>query len=139
MLILNETNIKVNPVPSDVELENMDANVEAAKKGFESALNTTIQDIWNLINQLNGMCTMIDFDYKDEDGSNIKEILESIIDDMTIDIGMIYKAISIVNNDTEALIDTGKEKAAELIDSDSTDSEKSDLEIKSEDAEKSNN
>ena len=128
MIKLIETKVEVTPVP-DLEDSNVsemstsdDIDTEVIKNGFENAINNSIQNIWNLIADLNGLIASIDFDYKEENKDSIKEVLESTIDDLTVDIGMMYKVISMINAETSNLIDAGKEKADEIINNNSEDS-----------------
>lgn len=122
MIKLIEDAIEVTPVPnnSNTDTGNQEIPEHVIQNALETESNAIIQNIWALISNINGLSASLDFDYKDSNKEDIKEILESMVNDLTIDIGMMYKIISIINNKTTELIDDGKQKAEELITSDET-------------------
>ena len=123
MIKLIEEKIEITPIPdnsndeSDIEMNNVEIPEEAIINGIETECNNVIQNIWNLISQLNGLMASLDFDYKKSNRDDIKDILDSMVSDFTIDIGMMYKVIGILNEKTANLLDAGKEKAEEIIQS----------------------
>ena len=120
MIKLIEDAIEVTPVPNTNSNDTQEIPEHVIQNALETESNAIIQNIWALISNINGLSASLDFDYKDSNKEDIKEILESIVNDLTIDIGMMYKVISIINNKTAELIDDGKQKAEELINSDET-------------------
>lgn len=130
MIKLIEDAIEVTPVPNtnNTDDSNQDIPEHIVQNALETESNTIIQSIWALISNINGLSASLDFDYKDSNKEDIKEILESMVNDLTIDIGMMYKVISIINNKTTELIDDGKQKAEELINSDETEESTNDSE-----------
>ena len=86
-------------------------------QGMENlnVLNGLIGNLWSVIDQLKWIKNnnrMI----KDENNlESFSKIIESLIDDTTINVGMIYKLIQIVNPEISMLIDKGKNKAEETL------------------------
>lgn len=125
MLKLQEKTI-IEPIANDVDKSEIDLSM--FKAACKTSTNNIIQLAWNLINELNSLIATIDFDYKESNKDDIKKILNTIIDDTTIDIGMLYKVISLFDGDVQELISDGESKAEEIIEDeneeiDSTNSE----------------
>lgn len=129
MLILHEKTT-VEPLPvSEVESSQLEASEnnqdetrvseEVIVKACENATNSVIQHFWDLIADVSSLAGSFDYDYKGESKDAIKEILDSVVDDLTVDIGMLYKVVELLNSKTTDLIDAGEEKAEEIIQSDS--------------------
>lgn len=77
-------------------------------------VNGTVTNIWDLVAQINGLIATIE----PEEISNkekVLEILNTLVDDLTVDIGMINKVRDIVDEEKTELIDKGEEKAEQLI------------------------
>lgn len=133
MLILHEkTTVEPLPISNETaevessQLEDSENNQdengvleEVIIKACENATNSVIQHFWDLIADVNSLSGSFDYDYKGESKDSIKEILESVVDDLTVDIGMLYKVVELLNSKTTDLIDAGEEKAEEIIQSDS--------------------
>lgn len=97
----------------DPEIEN-----EMVKKSCEASINSLIEGIWNFISEINSTISTLTFNYKENNKDDIINILDSIVNDLTINIGMLYKCSNIMDEKTAELIETGKEKAEDITSSD---------------------
>lgn len=114
MLKIKESTI-IEPISAENIDVKSDAAVETKTKACELATNDLIQNFWDLIAQTTSLSSTVEVEL--EDGAEeIKTILTAIIDDITVDIGMLYKIIELLNAKTPALIAAGQEKAEEVID-----------------------
>lgn len=74
-----------------------------------------VQEGWSIISSINAAIATLDANYEKENKADIIEILDSIVDDVTVNIGMLYKITDMINEKTEKLLDTGAAKAEEII------------------------
>jgi len=79
-----------------------------------NTLNGLVNSFWGIIDQL-GFIKESAAKHNVTDGESFKNILESITDDVTINIGMLYKLIQLCNPEISILLDKGKNKADETI------------------------
>lgn len=131
---------KVKPVPAsedDQEIDiNIDAEVDTAEdndiqndtipqniidKSFGDILNNLIQSLWTNISEANSVIASFDLDYSKDNKTDIIDIINTVVDDLTIDIGMLYKASEILNSHQTDLLADGKLKADKILDDDSDD------------------
>ena len=78
-------------------------------------INSLIKAEWEVISELNSVLATIKLSYSKENKEDIEKILNSILDDHTIDVGMLYKVYDLLGNKTSDLLDAGAEKAEEII------------------------
>lgn len=116
MLKLKE-NQEIIPISAKEEKSAENFEIESFKNGFKITINDIIQQSWGLVNNINSILTTVNIDPKVVIDDNILEILNSIINDVTIDIGMLYKVIEMLDSKTSELIEVGEEKAEDVIDS----------------------
>lgn len=120
MLILQENTI-IEPVANpSAEATEENVNATMLKNACENATNNIIQKAWELINEVNSFIATIEYDYKEANKDEVTSILNSVIDDTTVNIGMLYKVISLFDNKTTELLDAGEQKADDLIQSESS-------------------
>ena len=108
------------PVEKPIEEPKIETPVEepsptVEEHAFTDMINNAIQQEWNLISALNGIAATFDFEYKDGNKQDIINVLNQIVDDTTINIGMLHKAAELVSLKTSELLDAGEEKAEEII------------------------
>ena len=86
-------------------------------QGMENlnVLNGLISNLWGIIDQLKWIKNNNRMIKDEKNIESFNKIVESLIDDTTIDVGMIYKLIQIVNPEISMLVDKGKNKAEETI------------------------
>lgn len=85
--------------------------------GISNALNMLVQNIWATISDIKSIITsMKDDGIKIEQEENIEKILNLVIDDFTIDLGMVTRASSLLDSEKAALLmNQGTQKAEEVI------------------------
>ena len=82
---------------------------------FSDMINSAIQKEWDFISQINSLIATFDFDYKEENKEDITAIFNQLLDDTTINIGMLHKAAELVSSKQAELMDAGEEKAEQII------------------------
>ena len=105
-------------LPEDLEDEVVSVPVEApdpriVKDALITMINGNIQEEWNLINSLKSSIATINSESPEK--SDIIALLNEVIDDTTINIGMLTKALSLIDDKQQELTDAGSEKAEEII------------------------
>lgn len=96
------------------ELPKEEIDTQVSDNACEDVVLTIVQGAWQLIGEINTAIATLDYNYSKENKEDIKKILEGITDDLTVDIGMLYKISDMMNAKTEKLLDTGMEKAEDL-------------------------
>ena len=92
-----------------------DNNDEVQGMENVNTLNGLISNLWGIIDQLKWIKNNNRMIKDEKNIESFNKIVESIIDDTTINVGMIYKLIQIVNPEVSMLVDKGKNKAEETI------------------------
>lgn len=113
---------------SDAEVDVVDDNVEqpkapveeipteVIKKACQDSVNGLIQNGWDFISNVNSVIATIDYDYKEANKEALLEILNTAVNDITVVIGMLYSGVNLIDNKTAELIQSGSEKAENLVD-----------------------
>ena len=98
--------------------------VSVIANACQDVVNNLIQAAWNFISEVNSTIATLEYDFKDEAAKKeIIELLNTIVDDSTINIGVLHKVFELVNTDTANLLASGTEKAENIIDTDNTEIE----------------
>lgn len=95
--------------------EETDVNVEVESIAYSGMINQLIQNKWNMISEIKSVIATMESSYEDANKENIQNILNSIVDDITINIGMLHKVITLVDNSSGNLLQSGEEKAENII------------------------
>ena len=98
------------------EAENVTADYDTIKKACQDSVNSLVQNAWDFISNVNSVIATIDYDYKESNKESLLEILNNIVDDATVIVGMLYSGINLIDAKTTELIQSGSEKAENLID-----------------------
>lgn len=108
---------EVSEMPAEPEIPEIpnEPSEQIQQTAFSEMLNSAIQEEWNFISSLNGIIATFDFEYKEENKEDIINILNQLVDDTTINIGMLHKAAELVSTKTTELLDAGQEKAEDII------------------------
>lgn len=127
--LIKEENIK--PISLD-EIDNMQISEPEQEKteqeipeniinnACQDIINNLIQSAWNFISEVNSTVTTIDYDFKDEETKKeIIELLNTIVDDSTVNIGILHKVFELLNSEKADLLTSGQEKAEEIINNNS--------------------
>ena len=116
---------KVEEIPAEeIEEKEVEVSLEEPVKeepkdqsviSFSEALNHLTQDYWNIISFIKSLKVMLQEQEVAFNKEDIINILSSLSDDATIDVGMLAKASELIDNSTKLLMDMGTEKAEEII------------------------
>lgn len=117
--LINEETIKPVAAEEVEEITSPEINEipeEVVTNACQDLVNGLIQNAWNFISEINSTIATIDYDFKNEiTKKEVKEILNQIVDDTTINIGMLHKAFELINVDKATLLTSGEEKAEQII------------------------
>lgn len=112
-----EIEIEIEPENKEVDSESAEeVPAELNDKACEDVVLSLVKEAWALISQVNGAIATLDYTYSKNNKEDIKNILNTLVDDLTIDVGMLYKVSDMMNEKTEKLLDAGAEKAEEVAD-----------------------
>ena len=90
-------------------VEEVPAEVEA--NAYKTLITNLIQKEWDSINEINSVvATLVGTEYEE-----ISNILTSIADEKTVQIGMLTKASELIDDSDATLMNSGIEKAEEII------------------------
>jgi len=101
--------LKSEPIVPD----EVDAKIETI--ACEEAVNSLMQQAWNFISNVNSVIATLDLNYKGESKGDVIELLNAIVDDSTINIGVIQKVTNIMNIKKVDLLDAGEVKADKIL------------------------
>ena len=122
--LIKEENIKpialdqVNDIQTSEEENTQEVPENLINNACQDIVNNLIQSAWNFISEINSTIATIEYDFKDEKTKKeITELLNSIVDDSTINIGILHKVFELLNSEKANLLASGQEKAEEIISS----------------------
>lgn len=101
--------------PKEVTIKPEEPSPEIQQNAFSDLINAAIQKEWEIISQINSLIATFDYEYKEENKDDITAILNQLVDDSTINVGMLHKVAELVSTKTSELLDSGEEKAEEII------------------------
>lgn len=120
--LIKEEQTLIKPVATELEDENTDVNIEElnvdkkmAELACEEMVNNLIQQSWDMISNVNSVIATLDVNYDNDNKEKITELLNLIIDDYTIDIGMLQKVVDIMNIRKGDLLYQGEDKAEKIL------------------------
>lgn len=112
-----EPKVKAEPTPVEVpsggEVEEIDEKIAAT--ACEEAVNSLMQQAWDFISNINSVIATLELNYKEAAKKDVIEILNALITDSTINIGMLQKAINLMNIEKIDLLDAGEDKAEKVL------------------------
>ena len=86
---------------------------EIKKSSLVVMINDTINSEWDSLNRIKSNIATLESEAPEQ--TEIKEILKTIQLEKTIHIGMLTKALSLLDEETQSLMDAGIEKAESVI------------------------
>lgn len=104
--------LKEDITEEEIEEESV-IDEETKNASLVALLNDTINKEWDELNVLNS--TLATMKYEAPEKEDVISILDNIITEKNIHIGMLTKALSLLNPETQELMDAGVEKAEEVI------------------------
>lgn len=111
-LILPEDDI---PLIIDEPIEEPVASEEVVVNAYSGLLQDLLRKQWDVINSADGIIATLDAEAADVNKEDVKAILQKLVDDTTVSIGMVTKALGVVDPSQEELMDQGIAKAEEVI------------------------
>ena len=131
--ILKE-DIDEEPIPLDISFEEVPTEVQAleepvieilpeevpeevAANAYTDLLQDLLRKQWDVINSADSIIATMDAQETEVNTEDVKAILNKLVEDTTVSIGMVTKALGVVDPSQEELMDQGVEKAEEVISS----------------------
>ena len=120
-LLLEEPEDKVEmdanelpPVELDepITVDMPEISEEDKVNGFINILSSEVSEIYNNLASLKSILVTLNSDLPERD--DVKDIIEEVINERTIHVGMIQKAIDLLSENHEELVDIGEEKAEQI-------------------------
>jgi hypothetical protein len=99
-------------MPDEKDIEEVENNNEFIP--FVSMINNAIGGEWTSIDILNNVISTFAMEKPDEIG--VIDILKQIVEEKTAHVGMLQRALELVDEGNTELLQKGKEKAEEIID-----------------------
>lgn len=100
---------EADPELSEDEKENI-------KTSVYSLINSMLQEKFKEIDSIKSIIATVGFDgFKFEDKADVITILNSVLDDCNIHVGMYQKALGIIDPEAQAAVDQGKDKAEDIL------------------------
>ena len=105
---------KLPPVELEepITIEEPTISEEDKINGFVNILSSEVSEIYNNLASLKSILVTLNSDLPQRD--DVKDILEEIINERTIHVGMIQKAIDLLSENHKELVDVGEEKAEQI-------------------------
>ena len=99
------------PVELDkpIEIEEPQVSEEDKSNSFIDVLSMEMSETYNDISSLKSILTTLNNELSNRD--DIKDILNTIVDERAMHVGMLQKAIELLNEEHKELVDAGEEKA----------------------------
>ena len=98
---------------------NVETEPEVPQETVVNAYSGLLQDLlrkqWDVINAADGIMATVDGEAADINKEDVKSILQKLVDETTVSIGMVTKALGVVDPSQEELMNKGVEKAEEVI------------------------
>ena len=101
--------------PEEVTIKAEEPSEQVQENAFSDLINFAIQKEWEIISQINSLIATFDYEYKEDNKDDVTAILNQLVDDSTINVGMLHKVAELVSNKTADLMNAGEEKAEEII------------------------
>lgn len=111
-----EMNAEVSgEIPPAIETPQEMPSEEIMTNAFSESVQTLVQNTWDYISNVASVLATVDEGFGGENKEEIKTILNGVMDDATITVGMLTKVIELIDNKTTSLLDAGIEKASDII------------------------
>lgn len=97
---------------TDVEIAQPEVTPEVEKDAFVNLITTEISNAYTAIDSLKSISVTLDSSNIDDSvKASVKEIIEGIIDNRTLDVGMLQTALEQINPEMASTIEDGEELA----------------------------
>ena len=112
--LIGNTNMKFNLKEDIEEISVVEEPSEEVKNAaLVQMINDSINSEWDSLNKIKSNIATLEAEAPEQD--EIKEILKTIQTEKIIHIGMLTKALSLLDKETQDLMDAGVEKAEAVI------------------------
>ena len=111
---IDKVEIDANELPpvelkEPITIEEPIVSEEDKANGFINMLSYEVGEIYNNISSLKSILVTLKNDLPERD--DVRDIIEEVINERTIHVGMLQKAIDLLSEDHKELVDSGEEKA----------------------------
>lgn len=116
--IIEPINVDVEQAPEPVETtpeEFSEVDEKTVNLACEEAVNNLMEQSWDFIAQVNSVIATLELNYKEDIKKDVLELLNVIVDDSTINIGVLQKITNMMNSEKVNLLNAGEDKAEKLL------------------------
>ena len=117
--LINEDQTEVTPISNieqNQQVENTpEIDEEIVKTASEETINFLIQKSWDFISDVKSVIATLAVNYEDELKDDVIEILNVVVDDATINIGVLQKVANMMNKRRLQLLNTGEDKVEQIL------------------------
>lgn len=113
--LLEQEKTLIEPVAKEEKLAAEEVDNQLAITACEEAVNYLLQQSWDFISSVNSVIATLEMNYQEDVKKDIIELLNVIVDDITINIGMLNKITNIMNTKKTTLLNTGEDKAEKIL------------------------
>ena len=116
--IIEPINVDVEQAPGPVETtpeEFSEVDEKTVNLACEEAVNNLMEQSWDFIAQVNSVIATLELNYKEDIKKDVLELLNVIVDDSTINIGVLQKITNMMNSEKVNLLNAGEDKAEKLL------------------------
>ena len=115
--VTDKVEISTEPLPDAVldepiKIDEPIISDELKQNSFVDMLSGEISDVYSNISALKSVLTTLGLDLPER--TDVQDILNEIINERTMHVGMLQKAIDLLNEEHKELLDAGEEKAEQI-------------------------
>lgn len=115
VLVINGPEEPVELPVEEIPEDKPEVSPEVVTNAYTDMLQDLLRKQWDVINSADGIIATIDSEAGEINKDDVKAILGKLVEDTTVAIGMVTKALGVVDPSQEELIDQGVAKAEEVI------------------------
>lgn len=101
--------------PEQTATAEVEVDTKIAKVACEETITHLMQEAWDFISNVNSIIATLDVNYKEDSKDDVIELLNAVVDDTTISIGVLQKITNMMNSKKVELLDAGEVKAEEIL------------------------
>ena len=116
LTLIKEEKTTVEPSPAQPAAPSQDAvDPKVVAVACEESVNTLMQQAWDFISNIKSVIATLDVNYIGDSKKDILELLNTIVDDSTINVGVLQKITDLMNSKRVDLLDAGADKAEAIL------------------------
>ena len=110
-----ETETAAGDVEEDIQFSVEEVDEKASNIACEEIVSNLMQQCWDFISGVNSVIATLDANYMNDLKEDIIGLLNVVVDDSTITVGMLQKIVSTMDERKIELLDAGEDKVDEIL------------------------